>query len=59
MQTDNFCYELKRSIPYPLDEAFHNFVPALDKWEASLLDNINCHMDVFTAIKKWRKANFR
>eukprot|EP00957_Ditylum_brightwellii_P169941 12935071-Ditylum_brightwellii.AAC.1 len=52
MWTGNFCYGLIGSIPYPVDEIFQNVLLALDTWEASLLDNINFHMDIFTAIGK-------
>eukprot|EP00957_Ditylum_brightwellii_P133260 10161438-Ditylum_brightwellii.AAC.1 len=51
----HYCYRVQKSIPYPLDGTFTNFVLALDKWEASLVDNVKCHTDIFTAIKKWSK----
>eukprot|EP00957_Ditylum_brightwellii_P001976 151995-Ditylum_brightwellii.AAC.1 len=35
----HYCYRVQKSIPYPLDGTFQHFVLALDKWEASLLDN--------------------
>eukprot|EP00957_Ditylum_brightwellii_P145990 11117043-Ditylum_brightwellii.AAC.1 len=58
MWTGHYCYGLQRSISYPLDGTFHNFVLALDKWEASLLENIKCHMDIFTAINKMEQSKF-
>eukprot|EP00957_Ditylum_brightwellii_P122406 9333776-Ditylum_brightwellii.AAC.1 len=56
--TGHYCYGVKRFIPYPLDGMFHNFVLALDKWEASILDNIKCHMDIFTAIDNMEQSEF-
>eukprot|EP00957_Ditylum_brightwellii_P173536 13212135-Ditylum_brightwellii.AAC.1 len=49
--TGQYCYGVQRSIPYHQDGIFQNFVLDLDEWEASLLDNVECHMDIFTAIK--------
>ena len=46
------------SIPYHLDGTFQNFVLDLDEWEASLLDNVKCHMDIFTAITIMEKKEF-
>eukprot|EP00957_Ditylum_brightwellii_P063560 4824808-Ditylum_brightwellii.AAC.1 len=56
--TGNYCYGLKGSIPYPVDGTFHNFVLALDMWEASVLRNINFYMNIFTAIEKMEHSNF-
>eukprot|EP00957_Ditylum_brightwellii_P122105 9312284-Ditylum_brightwellii.AAC.1 len=30
----------------------------LDKWEASLLDNVKCPTDIFTAMKKMEQSEF-
>eukprot|EP00957_Ditylum_brightwellii_P200652 15296296-Ditylum_brightwellii.AAC.1 len=45
--TSHYCYGLHKSIPYPLDNTFQNFVPALDMWEASLL-NIKSHRYLYS-----------
>eukprot|EP00957_Ditylum_brightwellii_P174386 13277356-Ditylum_brightwellii.AAC.1 len=50
-----YCYGVQKPIPYPLDGTFQNFVMALDTWEMSLLDNVKCHMDIFTVIKIMEK----
>eukprot|EP00957_Ditylum_brightwellii_P039289 2971981-Ditylum_brightwellii.AAC.1 len=55
---DHYCYGLQKSIPYPLDGTFQNFVLALDKWEVSLLDNVKCPTDIFTAMKKSEQSEF-
>eukprot|EP00957_Ditylum_brightwellii_P054416 4122769-Ditylum_brightwellii.AAC.1 len=49
--TGQYCYGVQRSIPYHWDGTFQNFVLELDEWEASLLDNVKRHIDIFTAIK--------
>lgn len=54
----HYCYGVQKSIPYPLDGTFQNFVLVLDKWEASLLDNVKCHMDIFTAMKVMEQNEF-
>ena len=46
--TGQYCYGVQKSIPYHLDGTFQNFVLELDEWEASLLVNVKCHMDIFT-----------
>eukprot|EP00957_Ditylum_brightwellii_P021621 1630422-Ditylum_brightwellii.AAC.1 len=56
--TGQYCYGVQKSIPYHLDETFQNFVLALDEWKASLLDNVKCHMDIFTAMKIMEKKEF-
>jgi hypothetical protein len=56
--TGHYCYGLHKSIPYPLDGTFQNFVLALDRWEASLLDTIKCPTDIFTAMKKMEQREF-
>eukprot|EP00957_Ditylum_brightwellii_P101098 7704874-Ditylum_brightwellii.AAC.1 len=58
MWTGHYCYGLQRSIPYPLDGAFQNFVLALNTWKASLLDSIRCPMDIFTARNKTEQSKF-
>eukprot|EP00957_Ditylum_brightwellii_P040717 3082271-Ditylum_brightwellii.AAC.1 len=56
MWKGHYCYGLQKSIQYPLDGIFQNFALALDKWEASLLDNVKCPMDIFTAMKKMERS---
>ena len=56
--TGQYCYRLHKSIHYPLDGTFQNFVLALDMWEASLLDNIKYPTDIFTAMEKMVQSEF-
>eukprot|EP00957_Ditylum_brightwellii_P201314 15325063-Ditylum_brightwellii.AAC.1 len=56
--TGHYCYGLHKSILYPLDGMFQNFILALDSWEASLLDNIKYPTDIFTAINKMEQSKF-
>eukprot|EP00957_Ditylum_brightwellii_P096019 7315535-Ditylum_brightwellii.AAC.1 len=56
--TGQYCYSIQKSIPYHLDGTFQNFALALDEWEASLLGNVKCHMDIFTSIKIMEENEF-
>eukprot|EP00957_Ditylum_brightwellii_P188200 14327008-Ditylum_brightwellii.AAC.1 len=58
MWTGQYCYVVQKSLPYHLDGTFPNFVLDLDEWRASLLDNVKCHMDIFTAIQKMEEKEF-
>eukprot|EP00957_Ditylum_brightwellii_P182775 13921651-Ditylum_brightwellii.AAC.1 len=52
------CMGITGSIPRNIDGTLQDLLMALDLWESSLLDEVNLHTDIFTAVDLLAQGKF-
>jgi hypothetical protein len=58
MWTGTMCMGITGSILQDIDDTLQNFLMALEQWEFSLLDEVNLHTDIFTAVNLLAQGKF-